>query len=94
MQEAVRDKMGGNVTTFSSVSDGQHTLQTGDVLRLATKPVLVGRALHFVVGQVSACSVPCMQLSQPFLLASGCVRSTVMVELQRFVTLTNQRSTR
>lgn len=54
----MREKMGGNVTTFSSVSDGQRTLQSGDVLRLATKPVLVGRALHFVVGQVSARKPP------------------------------------
>ena len=45
--------MGGNVTAFSTVVDGQHTLRSGDALRLATKPVAVGRALYFVVGQVS-----------------------------------------
>lgn len=46
--------MGANVTAFTTVVDGQHTLQSGDALRLATKPVVVGRALYFVVGQVSA----------------------------------------
>ena len=46
--------MGGNVTAFSTVVDGQYTLHSGDVLRLTTKPVVTGRALYFVVGQVSA----------------------------------------
>lgn len=41
------------MTAFESVVDGQQTLKYGDVLRLATKPVLVGRALHFIVGQVN-----------------------------------------
>ena len=52
VQEAIRGKMGGNATAFSTVVDGQHTLRSGDALRLATKPVMVGRALYFVVGQV------------------------------------------
>ena len=46
--------MGRSVTAFSTVVDAQRTLQSGDVLRLATKPVIVGRALCFVVSQVSA----------------------------------------
>ena len=56
VQEAIRSKMGGNVTAFSTVVDGQHTLHSGDALRLATKPVVVARALYFVVGQVGAAS--------------------------------------
>lgn len=52
LQEAISSKVGG--TAFNTVVDGQRTLQSGDALRLATKPVLVGRALYFVVGQVSA----------------------------------------
>ena len=46
--------MGGNATAFSTVVDGQQTLHSGDALRFATKPVVVGRALYFVVGQVRA----------------------------------------
>ncbi|KAL0055143.1 hypothetical protein WJX82_007626 [Trebouxia sp. C0006] len=52
VQEKVRAQLGAQVTAFDSVEDGQQTLHSGDVLRLATKPVVVGRALHFVVGQV------------------------------------------
>ena len=48
--------MGAGLTAFDSVDDGHRTLHSGDVLRLATKPVVVGRALHFIVGQVSASS--------------------------------------
>ncbi|KAL3158051.1 hypothetical protein ABBQ32_011660 [Trebouxia sp. C0010 RCD-2024] len=50
IQEAISSKTGG--TAFNTVIDGQRTLQSGDALRLTTKPVLVGRALYFVVGQV------------------------------------------
>ncbi len=55
VQEKVRAQLGAQVTAFDSVEDGQQTLHNGDVLRLATKPVVVGRALHFIVGQVSMC---------------------------------------
>jgi len=57
VQEKVRAQFGAQVTAFDSVEDGQQTLHNGDVLRLATKPVVVGRALHFIVGQVSICIV-------------------------------------
>lgn len=56
VQEAIRGKMGGNATAFSTVVEGQYTLHSGDALRLATKPMVVGRALYFVVGQVGAAS--------------------------------------
>lgn len=56
VQEKVRVQLGAQVTAFDSVEDGQQTLHSGDVLRLATKPVVVGRALHFIVGQASTCS--------------------------------------
>jgi len=56
VQEKVRAQLGAQVTAFDSVEDGQQTLHNGDVLRLATKPVVVGRALHFIVGQASTCS--------------------------------------
>lgn len=53
MQEQVRQQLGPQQTAFHSVLDGKQTLRTGEVLRLATKPVLVGRALYFTVGQVN-----------------------------------------
>lgn len=54
------------MTAFDKVVDGQQTLHSGDVLRLATKPVLVGRALHFIVGEVSCdITLPPLQFAQP-----------------------------
>ena len=69
LQEAISSKMGG--TAFNTVVDGQRTLQSGDALRLTTKPVLVGRALYFVVGQVSGVSIACFFPSQFCLLPSA-----------------------
>ena len=66
LQAKVREQLGAQVTAFDSVVDGQQTLHSGDVLRLATKPVLVGRALHFIVGEVSCdITLPPLQFAQP-----------------------------
>ena len=61
LQEKVREQLGPQVTAFHNVLNGKQTLQSGDVLRLATKPVLIGKALFFIVGQVtSVLTLPCL----------------------------------
>ena len=61
VQEKVREQLGPQVTAFHSILDGKQTLHSGDVLRLATKPVLIGQALFFIVGQVvSTLMSPCL----------------------------------
>ena len=52
MQAKVRQQFGGLVTAFDRVADGTRTLQKGDALRMSTKPILAGRAVNFLVGQV------------------------------------------
>ena len=53
----MREQLGAQVTAFEQVIDGERVLRKGDALHMATKPIFAGRALHFLVGQVST-SIP------------------------------------
>ena len=48
----VRKEMGESHTGFERVHDGVRRMGMGDVVRLATKPQLVGRVRYFSVPQV------------------------------------------
>lgn len=65
MQAKVREQHGPQVTCFNRVIDGERVLSKGDAMHMATKPSFAGRAVYFLVGQVSNATV--QQLRSLFL---------------------------
>lgn len=53
IQAKVREQHGPQVTAFNRVIDGERVLSKGDKVYMATKPSFAGKAVHFLVGQVS-----------------------------------------
>lgn len=52
MQALARRELGEEVTLFERIHDGVQAINSGNVVRLTTKPQLVARVLFFSVGQV------------------------------------------
>jgi len=50
-QASVRARFGASITAFDRITDGARTVAIGDAVRLASRPPLVGEALHFIVHQ-------------------------------------------
>ncbi|EFJ52379.1 hypothetical protein VOLCADRAFT_86759 [Volvox carteri f. nagariensis] len=54
LKALVRKELGEAVTGFTGVSDGTRTISAGDIVRLSTKPVALGRVKYFAVPQAGA----------------------------------------
>ncbi|KAF8056436.1 SMCHD1 [Scenedesmus sp. PABB004] len=52
VQSLARKHLGVDVTVFERVHDGLQTISKGDVVRLNTKPAVLGRVVHFSIPQV------------------------------------------
>jgi hypothetical protein len=50
-QAVLRARLGEGITAFEGVSDGNRTISAGDVVRLTSKPAVVGRVVYFTVPQ-------------------------------------------
>eukprot|EP00775_Hariotina_reticulata_P002831 gene2831-3124_t len=54
-QAVARKHLGQEFTIFEQVHDGINTVQKGDIIRINTKPAVLGRVMHFSIPQVVQC---------------------------------------
>eukprot|EP00873_Tetraselmis_striata_P016358 jgi/Tetstr1/436622/TSEL_025418.t1 len=52
-QAAARKAYGENVTLFHNITDNSRIICSGNVVRLATRPIVIGRVVHFRIGQIA-----------------------------------------
>ena len=52
LQATARRLLGTNSTAFTQITDGNTTVEQGELVSLAVKPAMIGRIMYFSIAQV------------------------------------------